>query len=146
MWNWIFSETQKAVKALPFGKNVEYATASDKDDLVSSVITYLIENPKLAKDIYKNKKIGVLYQLARYEVFEKEREMCCAKNKWELSRYKKIAGVCEKYDIEPIPKNAYKISALLEDKAPDYNISGVAALLAVFPLLCDKNKDNQVNL
>lgn len=130
MWTWIMDELQKIVKALPLHK--EYASI-EKDDVVQNVVRMLLDNPNLAKDIYDNKKVGVLYVIARREIYDNEAEFYF-ENKMELSRFQRIRNVCEEYGIEPIPENAYKIFALLEDKNNNFTISGIASLLSRIPV------------
>ena len=126
MWAWILKELQKAVKALPFNKAV---VGVEKEDIVSLVALYLCQNQKMAEDIYENKKISMLYKLAKREIYEQESRQVSS-YKMELSRYQRVIAVCEQYGIQPVPENAYKISALLNDTAANFTISGVFALLS----------------
>lgn len=126
MWAWILKELQKAVKALPFNKAL---VGVEKEDIVSLVALYLCQNQKMAKDIYEKKNIGLLYRLIKHEIFEQESKMCFNGTS-AFSRYQRIIALCEKYDIEPIPENAYKISALLNNSFSDFTISGVVTLLS----------------
>lgn len=127
MWAWILSELQKAVTALPMDSAI---TGIDKDDIVSIVILYLCEDQKLAVEIYKNQKIGLLYQLVKCELYEQKSRMFF-NNKMELTNYNRIMDVCQKYNIEAKKENAYKISALLEDTTANLNITGVISLLSM---------------
>lgn len=126
MWAWILKELQKAVKALPYNKTI---VGVEKEDIVSLVALYLCQNQKMAKDIFENKKISMLYRLVKREIYEQESK-CISSYKMELSRYQRIIAVCEKYDIQPVPENAYKISALLNDVAANFTISGIFTLLS----------------
>lgn len=126
MWNWILTELKKATKALPLSKNI---VAVDRDDIVSDVMLYLLLRPEVAEDIFNRKQIGSLYQLAKFEIYNQNSKLLF-ENKMELSRYQRIMAICQKYDIEPIPANAYKISALLENGSANFTISGVYALLS----------------
>ena len=126
MWNWILNELQKAVKVLHLNKNI---TGVSEDDIVSNVVVYLNEHKDIATDIYENKKVGYLYTLVRSEIYNQKAKMLF-NNKMELSRYQRIIKVCEQYGIEPIPANAYKISALLEDNYNNFTISGVISILS----------------
>lgn len=126
MWSWILTELKKASRALPLSKNI---VAVDRDDIVSNVMLYLLSRPEVAEDIYNRKQIGSLYQLAKFEIYNQNSKMFFD-NKMELSRYQRIMAVCQKYNIEPIPENAYKISALLENGNANFTISCVIALLS----------------
>ncbi len=126
MWNWILIELKKAVKAIHLNKNI---TGVDEDDIVSNVAVYLCLHQDIATEIYTDKKIGYLYKLVKTEIYEQKSKMLFS-SKIELSRYQRIIAVCEKYGIEPIPANAYKISALLENGSANFTISGVIALLS----------------
>ena len=126
MWAWILSELQRITKSLQVNRTI---TAVDEDDIVAEVLLYLCQNQELAQDIYKNKKIMLLYQLARAEIYN-QRAKQFFKNKMELSLWQKIKDVCDKYKIEMRPENAYKISALLEESSANFNISGIISLLS----------------
>lgn len=129
MWTWIMNELQKAVKALPLNKQV---VSVEKDDIVQNVALTLLNNPDLAKNIYENKRVGVLYAIAKREIYDNEGTFYF-ENKMELSRFQRIMAVCKKYDIVPIPENAYKISALLENRHNNFTISGIVSLLSRVP-------------
>lgn len=121
MWQWILDALNKAVKPLKCNKSI-------KDDLVSEAAMKLCENQELAKRIYDKKEIGLLYQMLKFELYEMNSK-CGFENKVAFSRYLRIMDVCSKYKIEPIPENAYKIAALLDDRANNFTISGVRSLL-----------------
>lgn len=126
MWEWILSELRKVVKALPLNDCI---VGIEKDDIVSLVTVSLCQNPDMAKRIYENKEIGLLYTLAKKEIYNQRGKMFF-ENKQEFSRFQRIMAVCEKYDIEPVPSNAYKISAILENGFANFTISGVITLLS----------------
>lgn len=129
MWTWIMNELQKAVKALPLKKQI---ISVEKDDIIQNVALTLLNNPDLAKDIYENKKVGVLYAIAKREIYGNEGKLYF-ENKMELSRFQRIMSVCKKYEIAPIPENAYKISALLENSHNNFTISGIVSILSRVP-------------
>jgi len=124
MWEWLLAELQKAVKALPL--RVE---GVDKDDIVSNVALLLFENKELATDIYKHKKSALLYKLLKREIYEVKSKRFFD-NKMNMSRYQRIIDVCDEYGIEPIPENAYKIVALIDNNSGNFTISGVITLLS----------------
>lgn len=124
MWEWLLAELQKAVKALPL--RVE---GVDKDDIVSNVALLLFENNELATDIYKHKKSVLLYKLLKREIYEVKSKRFFD-NKMNMSRYQRIIDVCDEYGIEPIPENAYKIVALIDNNSGNFTISGVITLLS----------------
>jgi len=124
MWEWLLAELQKAVKALPL--RVE---GVDKDDIVSNVALLLFENNELATDIYKHKKSALLYKLLKREIYEVKSKRFFD-NKMDMSRYQRIIDVCDEYGIEPIPENAYKIVALIDNNSGNFTISGVITLLS----------------
>lgn len=125
MWSWILRELEKAVKATQVNKAV---VGMEQEDIVSLAAVRLCQNPKMAKDIYDNKRVGVLYRLVKRVIYEEESKQSCS-YKMELSRYQRVLAVCDRYNIEPLPENAYKISALLNDSS-NFAISGVFALLS----------------
>lgn len=125
MWKWILDKLQQAANTIPI-----YVTGITRDDIVGNVSLYLCQNKDIAKNIYENKEIGLLYCLVKREIYEINSKIYF-KNKMELSRYQRIINLCEEYEIEPEPENAYKISALMNDKFSNFTISGVAALLSI---------------
>jgi hypothetical protein len=144
MWEWLLNELQKAVKALKVNSSI---TSVDEDDIVSIVAIYLFQNKTLATKIYNDKNIGLLYKLVRHEIYEQKSKMFF-ENKMELSWYQRIIAVCEKYDIEPVPANAYKISALLEDTttSKNFSIAGIVDLLSSNTLPHNLHYENNKNL
>lgn len=126
MWAWILKELQKSVRALSLNSA---AIGVEKEDIVSLVIIKLCQNEALAKDIYDNKKKGYLYRLIKQEIYEQSSKDFFD-NRMQLSRYQRIIAVCEKYNIEPRPENAYKISALLDNSYADFTILGIMTLLS----------------
>lgn len=129
VWMWIMDELRKAVKALPLSKRF---VDVEKDDIMQNVALILLNDSKLAKDIYDNKKVGALYTIVRREIYNNEATFFF-ENKMDFCRFQRIMAVCEKYGIQPILENAYKISALLETGNNNFTISGVASLLARVP-------------
>ena len=119
MWQWILNSLNNAAKHLKCNRSM-------KDDLVSEVTLKLCEKQELAKRIYENKEVGLLYQMLRFELYETNSKGF--DNKMAFSRYLRIVEVCTKYKIDPIPDNAYKIAAILDD-ATNFPISGVYNLL-----------------
>lgn len=133
MWAWIMDELQKAVKALPINSAL---VNIDEDDIVQNVVLQLFNAPDLAKDIYDNHKIGLLYTIVKREIYGnygRESKMVF-ENKMELSRFQRIIAVCKKYNIAPKPENAYKIFALLEDGSNNFTIAGIVNLLTNAPI------------
>ena len=122
-------ELQKAVKGLRFNK--QYISV-ERDDIVQNVALILLNDLEMAKDIYENKKIGTLYVIVKREIYNNEAKFYFD-NKMELSRFQRILAVCEKYDIKPVPENAYKISAILETGNNNFTVSGVESLLSRIP-------------
>lgn len=124
MWEWLLKEIQRAVRALPLN-----VTGADRDDVVGNVSLLLCKNYALAKDIYENKKVGVIYQIAKREIYDIRSKMFFD-SKMELSRYQRIIALCNNYNIEPKPDNAYKIAALMDkNNSTNFTISGIITLL-----------------
>ncbi len=126
MWAWILDELRKIVYSLKVNRTI---TSVDEDDIISEIVLYLCQNQNVAEDIYNNKKISFLYSLARKEIYNQQGQQFF-NNKMEFSWWQRIKDVCEKYEIEMRPENAYKISAILEETSPNFNISGIINLLS----------------
>lgn len=109
MWNWILTETNKIVNAIS-------NSCVDKNEIVSSVCLELTENVEKAEYIYENKRYGLLIKMVKGKLYEMQGNKYYD-TKTDYTRYKKIIAVCDTYDIDPISDNAYKIEALIEDKA-----------------------------
>ncbi len=119
-------ELQKIANSLKVNRTI---ISVGEDDIVSEVILYLLQNQDIAEDIYRNKKRGFLYHLDKKEIFNQRGKMFF-KNKMEFSWWQRVRDVCEAHNIDMRPENAYKISAILEETSPNFNISGVISLLS----------------
>ena len=124
MWEWIFTELIKAGKRIMKSPNND---GIELDDVVQEVCLRLIENQDFAEEIYNSQNIGILTKLLKLQMYE-QRSNNFFDNKTDFMRYQKILKVCERYCIEPIPQNAYKISEILNDNS--YSISLVESILA----------------
>lgn len=67
--------------------------------------------------------------MLKFELYEMNTSSKGFDNKMAFSRYLRIIETCTKYKIDPIPDNAYKISAILNDANSNFSISGVYSLL-----------------
>lgn len=138
MWAWIIKELQKATRSLSLNSSV---TGVDKEDIVSLVLMKLCQDEALAKDIYKNERRTYLYRLVKEEVYEQDSK-AMFDNKMQFSRYKRVLAVCRKHDIEAVPENAYKISAILDNQYAGFTIPVVTSLLST-GVLCSHSKDTK---
>lgn len=120
MWEWLMQQLKSAAKSV--------GNYNDKDDIIAEVLLQLLEDKNLATKIYKSKNVGILYAMLKYKQFELNSKYGF-ENKIALSRYLRIINCCEKYGIEPVPENAYKIVALIEDFNNNFSIEGVRDLL-----------------
>ena len=127
MWEWLMNELKKIVYSLRVNRTI---VAVGEDDIVMEIMLYLWQDKDLAEEIYQNKKIGLLYHMAKKEIYE-----CKSKqffdNKMQFSWWQRVKEVCDKYNIEMRPENAYKVAAILEETSPNFNISGIASLLSM---------------
>ncbi len=126
-WNWFIRELKiifwKTKINQQYTDNVE-----NIDDMIQETIMQLLQNPKLAQTIYEEKNLNLLTRIAKRQIFKSTSRLHFS-TKEAYSRYQKIIKVCKKYDIDPIPENAYKISALIEDNH-HLTISLVESLLS----------------
>ena len=130
MWEWLTKQTQRVLNTL--GLNAHYIDVN-AEDIVQNVLINLLADENLARDIYENKKYRLLYTIVKREVYASEASGFS--NKMELSRFQRIMSVCSKYNIDPIPENAYKISAILDnadDNNYEFSIASVASKLSFF--------------
>lgn len=112
MWEWILQELTKQVNKICHGYIDEI---TDKEDIIAEVCEKLVAKPELAEQIYNEKKTRYLAALLVTQLYEHSSKKQFD-NKIDYVRYGKIKEICEKYDIQIIPQNAYKISALLNNK------------------------------
>lgn len=122
MWEWIMNELYTVCKATGISKS----SGTETDDVVQDVCMQLLQRKEYAKEIYENKKTGLLLKLVKAQAYESKSRLFF-ENKVELSRYQRIVSVCERYGIEPDSANAYKISALMNEQ--QYSIAMIASLL-----------------
>jgi len=119
MWEWLMQKTTEIV-------NIKYRTeiilSTSRDDVVQEVMMYLFEDKELAEKIYKEKSVALLYKIVKTVLYKLESKVFF-KNHTEKSRYLLVFKVCTEKGIMPIPKNAYKVAAVLQN---DKNISTVS--------------------
>ncbi|MCM1231608.1 MAG: hypothetical protein NC489_15935 [Ruminococcus flavefaciens] len=122
MWNWIMNELYNACKTVGVSKS----SGAETDDVVQDVCIQLLEKKEYAKEIYDGRKTWLLAKLVKAQIYESKSKLFF-ENKMELSRYQRIISVCDRYGIEPDPANAYKISAVMNERT--YSIAMIASLL-----------------
>lgn len=118
MWEWILTTLNKIGSRI---KNSEKI-----DDAIQETCMLLLQDDKLAENIYSKKNIALLTKLLHVQLYEQTSKLYF-ENKVEFVRYQKIYSVCEKYNIQPIPENAYKIAGII-DESP-YSIALVENIL-----------------
>lgn len=123
MWAWIIEQLYCACQITGIAKS----SGAETDDVVQDVCMQLIGNPKYAKEIYEGKKTWLLAKLVKAQIYDSESRMYFD-NKMDFSRYQRIIAVCDKYGIEPIAENAYKISSIMNNSS--FGIPIVATLLS----------------
>ena len=72
MWEWILNNLTAVVQKMHLSKSI---SGVEKDDIVSMVIMRLCEDRKLAQQIYDEKKTGLLYRMAKCEIYEQKSKM-----------------------------------------------------------------------
>lgn len=129
MWEWLLQELKKASKEVTTNKHY----GIERDDVVSNVILNLYKKPELAIELYESKSDikPLLICMLKREVYAMKSKYFNS-SKGQLSRYNSIIKVCEKYNIDPLPENAYKISVLinLEKNTNTYSIARVINVLS----------------
>lgn len=124
-WEWLLTECKKI--SLHLCERPE-----DADDVASDVFTCLVQDKKLAKEIYEEKKYPILYTLVKRTAYKAHSKKYYADSK-DYSRFKRIIQVCDRYNIPAIPENAYKISALIADSMGEYTIQRIVQVLENTP-------------
>lgn len=128
MWKWI-SET---LDRLCRSDNISSVKGiAEADDIKQEVCLYLLSNPEIAEDIYKNKKTNYLNRLVIHSIYDKKGRNEY-RNKWNFSCYQRIQSICEMYHIPMTVENAYKISHMMEYenyRSEDFSIQNIIKFL-----------------
>lgn len=129
MWEWLMANCRHAVSAIGFNKHI--ITCTTEDDVIQEVMMQLFEDERLANRIYSEKNIQLLYVITKRTISTlqgRERNQ----SKAEYHRFRLVESVCDKYNIEPVKENAYKITALIaaeKENENDYPFNTVLAIL-----------------
>lgn len=128
MWEWISKQLYWACNCIGFNRNI-LGTECEEDDVVQDVCMYLYEHKDYAQKIYEkqDRAFPLLIRLVEARIFEYQSKLYFD-NKQEFFKFRKIMSVCEENGIDPIPENAYKVSAIIDDDR-DYGIVCVSGLL-----------------
>ena len=111
MWEWLMTKATEIVKSKYKDNNIR---SYQRDDVIQEIMVYLFNDKPLAERIYKEKSVGLLYRISKSVMFElKSKSEGRFSNKKMYSKYMCIQKICEKYNISPIPDNAYKIAAAI---------------------------------
>lgn len=130
MWEWILEMLNRLCRSDNIGSVKGIAEA---DDIKQEVCLYLLKHPKLAEDIYRNKKTHYLSRIVIHTIYEKKGRNE-HKSKCDFSCYQKIQYICEKYQIPMTVENAYKISHMMESEnysSKEFAVQNVIRLLEV---------------
>ncbi len=122
MWEWLnknANELVGIVKIDPF--------IGDRDDIVQETMMYLLDNQELAHKIYATKSRSLLFNIMKKVIF-RENAKAIGLKRDTLTHLNKVAEICERYKIEKIVDNAYKISGVIDD--PKFSIVYVSTLLS----------------
>jgi len=110
MWEWIIKNLNKLIKENDINSIKAHL---ETDDVKSEVCMVLLQDKSMAEAIYQKRNTAYLNKMIKHTIYEmKSRHHF--KNKVEFSRFQRIQLVCEKYGIDMIPANAYKISHIME--------------------------------
>lgn len=111
-WEWLISELKLISRVL---KVKTYMSQEDIEDTISDILEILVKKPKRAIYIYETQNTAYLTKMfkatiSNYLILEN------FDNTKHVKEWKKIRNVADRYNIELIPANAYKIEAFIEDK------------------------------
>lgn len=109
MWEWLMTKTTEIVKSKYKDNNIR---SYQRDDVIQEIMMYLFNDKPLAEKIYKEKSVGLLYRISKSVMFGLKSEGRFS-NKKMYSKYMCVQRMCEKYNISPIPDNAYKVAAVI---------------------------------
>lgn len=132
MWEWIMTKTTEIVRAKYKNESIK---GIQRDDVVQEIMMYLFANKELAEKIYEEKSVGLLYSISKNIIFQLGSQGF--KDKLEKLRYIYVQKICEQFGIEPLPKNAYKVAAIVANaevagfKIPDgvkKNMDGIIGI------------------
>ena len=109
MWEWLYQECLKIIKRYNLAKE-------DKDDIVQEVLLSLFDCPDNAENIYNNRATGgygLLKKHIKYSVFAHNAAKYFDTSKVDYFAYLEVLNICQQYNIQPTPENAYKIAPLM---------------------------------
>lgn len=109
MWEWFTKRAADIVKQKYKNGTIK---GYDRDDVVQEVIMYLIDNKDYAQKIYEQQSYGMLYQVVKNVIYRLQGKTSFLEFR-EKSLAAMISRICSECGIEPISKNAYKVTAVL---------------------------------
>ena len=125
MWEWMYQECSKMLRYYKL-------SAEDRDDIIQDTMISLFDSPEIAESIYNNRAssgLGLLRKQINYSVVAHSASKLF-EDKRDYSAYIKVLDVCNKYNIYPLPENAFKIAPLM-DGLPRYcTIATIESLLS----------------
>lgn len=122
MWEWLNSTVRELVRLYRINSSL-----GDKDDISQEVLMYLNNDIPLAKKIYEEENKCLLYTIIKKIIFRESAKSKGFKRD-TLTHYNRIISVCEKYNIEPTPENAYRIAEIINES--NYSIVYVKTVLS----------------
>ena len=128
MWEWITATLDDVCRK---SDTAVLSSSLETDDIKSEVCMVLLKDKELAKNIYERKDAAYLRKLVKRTVYELRAGMYFD-NKQYFSRFQRIEFVCQKYGIEMLPENAYKISHMMEHEnycKEEFSIYHISKLL-----------------
>ena len=135
MWEWL---TQKVTEIVKYKYKSETIRSTTRDDVVQETMMYLFQNKEYAEKIYETKCVGAVYRVVINTIYRLQ----SADSTLDFRRYNLLSLIrkkCDEYDIEPVPKNAYRIAAIIwntteisdSTKMKACTISKIAELLKI---------------
>ena len=117
-WVWLSQTIYNLLEYNQYDKALKEVHLSS-DDIAQDTLCYLVEHKNkkgidLAKQIYENKNIGLLFEIVRKKIDERNGSQFFDTS-IDYSRYKRIHAVCLQYNIVEDPRNAYLISHIIND-------------------------------
>ena len=111
-WEWLIDKLKMVSYLL---KSRSYISEQDIEDITADVLENLARKPEKAKYIAETQNTAYLVKMfkARTQHYVVLEDFDTDKHTDNWFRIKKV---CDTYNIEPVPQNAYKIETFINDK------------------------------
>lgn len=124
-WNLFFIKLRKIIPSIMRSTYKDYFSKDhNEDDIAQETYLRLAKTPAIKERVLKhlkneNKEADrILSRIVKRVIWSLEAREFGFSTDEEFTRYMKIINCCQKYNIEPVPENAYKVCAIMNEMQP----------------------------